>query len=620
MATQPTNLPVPSESPRDLKFNAGKIDEFVNSLVNTYVDRFGNEHYTIEGLRWLAQQAIAQYGWILIDSFQDGADITLPNQALRDESTGEYYRWDGSLPKRVDAGSTPNSSGGVGIGAWIGIGDASLRSVLASSDDGKGDALIAVKPPLPGAVARTQHSKNYDFISLLDYGIPDDGDYGKTLQKAIDDLFEQGGGTVFIPRGVYSASGVKLKTGVSINGDSKEGISWIPINNNLVMFDDSDHPDETHGMICSISNISIDCKAFTGVTGVRSINGNRIHIVNTNFFGCAKNIEFDRGGNHVISNVLSATTSEGNKAGRLLLWSSKDDKYGAVFTTVDNYRVEGDSVDGSILLRRAVGIRFNNLIVNDNSFDGICIILENDCQGILFNGGVVVGVGTGMLLRKGSGIDKSPIACITQNLDFDQFEQSAVVVEAGRANQFCGGSITSSDISVTAKAFVLNGEFAINNTLNNVFISGYYGLTGTGILISNATNNTLNNVIIDGCDQGIAFVGNCKGTVINGGDLRNNVNHPIVGDIHQEGISVKNLQGFRGSSVVSTPPIPVSGVEVTNIFGVPVRIFINGGAVSLIAINGVATGFTTGAMVLIEPGEKIAVTYSTTPSWNWVGV
>lgn len=134
MATTPTNLPVPSESPIDLKYNAGKIDEFVTSLALQYIDRFGNAHYTIEGLRWLAQQAIAQYGWILIDSFQGGADITLPNQALRDEVTGEYYRWDGALPKHVDAGSTPSSSGGVGIGAWIGIGDAAMRSMLSQQD------------------------------------------------------------------------------------------------------------------------------------------------------------------------------------------------------------------------------------------------------------------------------------------------------------------------------------------------------------------------------------------------------------------------------------------------------------------------------------------------------
>ncbi|MCP2005213.1 UNVERIFIED_ORG: hypothetical protein J2Y78_003753 [Buttiauxella agrestis ATCC 33320] len=134
MTTTPTQLPVPSEKPQDLKFNAGKIDEFVTSLAMQYIDRFGGKHYTIEGLRWLAQQAIAQYGWILIDSFQDGADITLPNQALRDEDTGEYYRWDGALPKHVDAGSTPSSSGGVGIGAWVGIGDAALRSMLSQQD------------------------------------------------------------------------------------------------------------------------------------------------------------------------------------------------------------------------------------------------------------------------------------------------------------------------------------------------------------------------------------------------------------------------------------------------------------------------------------------------------
>ncbi len=143
MATQPTNLPVPSESPRDLKFNAGKIDEFVTSLELKYIDRFGGQHYTIEGLRWLIQQAISSMGWVLIDSFQDGADITLPNQALRDEVSGEYYRWDGPLPKHVDAGSTPASSGGIGGGAWVGVGDASLRAYLATV---AGAASIGLQP------------------------------------------------------------------------------------------------------------------------------------------------------------------------------------------------------------------------------------------------------------------------------------------------------------------------------------------------------------------------------------------------------------------------------------------------------------------------------------------
>ena len=60
MATQPTQDEVPSESPRDLKFNAGKIDVFVTSENHVYVDRFGDEHRTIEGINYDANQAISQ--------------------------------------------------------------------------------------------------------------------------------------------------------------------------------------------------------------------------------------------------------------------------------------------------------------------------------------------------------------------------------------------------------------------------------------------------------------------------------------------------------------------------------------------------------------------------------
>ncbi|WP_034948053.1 tail fiber/spike domain-containing protein [Erwinia oleae] len=134
MATQPTNNAVPSESPRDLKFNAGKIDEYVTSLTTQYIDRFGRAHYTIEGLRKWAQEAISSFGYITMDSFQDGAKLTLPNQVLRDEATGEYYRWDGDFPKEVPAGSTPDSSGGVDFGAWVSVGDAALRALLASKE------------------------------------------------------------------------------------------------------------------------------------------------------------------------------------------------------------------------------------------------------------------------------------------------------------------------------------------------------------------------------------------------------------------------------------------------------------------------------------------------------
>ncbi|MBA5855965.1 hypothetical protein [Morganella morganii] len=132
MTTIPTQNAVPSEAARDLKFNAGKIDEFVTSLEREYKDRFGRCHMTIEGMRWIFEQlmerfkvdinhAIIAAGYIPVDSFQKGADITKRNEILRDEETGLYYRWDGDLPKSIPAGSTPENSGGVGYGAWVAI-------------------------------------------------------------------------------------------------------------------------------------------------------------------------------------------------------------------------------------------------------------------------------------------------------------------------------------------------------------------------------------------------------------------------------------------------------------------------------------------------------------------
>ncbi|MEP8837383.1 hypothetical protein ABKV41_14440 [Enterobacter roggenkampii] len=193
MATQPTNLPVPSETPRDLKFNAGKIDEFVTSLVKTYIDRFGKQHYTIEGLRWLAQQAIAQYGWIPVGTFQAGAMLTLPNHILKDETDNEYYRWDGSfLPsgKVVPAGSTPASSGGIGTGKWLSMGDAVLRGELANP--AIGDVLLALKLPFTGSVARTQHDKNAEHITPQDFGARGDSVTDDTAVFALIDAAMSG--------------------------------------------------------------------------------------------------------------------------------------------------------------------------------------------------------------------------------------------------------------------------------------------------------------------------------------------------------------------------------------------------------------------------------------------
>ncbi|MDX7523212.1 glycosyl hydrolase family 28-related protein, partial [Enterobacter hormaechei] len=149
------------------------------------------------------------------------------NQILKDETDGEYYRWDGALPKMVPSGSTPSSSGGTGVGAWVSVGDAALRSMLASGADGNGDALITVKQPLPGSVARTQHNLNADYVNVKDWGAKGDGVTDDTA--AINAACSSLTGTSFItnfrrlyfPHGtyVYKGTGIVLPNGTSLIGE-----------------------------------------------------------------------------------------------------------------------------------------------------------------------------------------------------------------------------------------------------------------------------------------------------------------------------------------------------------------------------------------------------------------
>lgn len=220
MATQPTKNPVPSESPRDLKFNAGKIDEFVSSLARQYADRFGNQHYTIEGLRWLAQQAIASFGYITVDSFQTGATISLHNQVLRDTSSGEYYRWDGPLPKSVPANSTPSNSGGIGVGAWLSVGYAALRQQLASSASGMGDALVNVTKPWPGAGSTNQDEVNSRTVHINDFPSTPAETW---LKRAIDGTPD--GWTLQLGSGPYLANISVTRSNITIRGQGAPGAS-----------------------------------------------------------------------------------------------------------------------------------------------------------------------------------------------------------------------------------------------------------------------------------------------------------------------------------------------------------------------------------------------------------
>lgn len=125
-----TKNAIGSADPRDLYDNAGNFDLAVNGRDRVWIDRLGRERLSWDGLQARFEQSIREIGFIPVGTFTDGATLALPGHILR-APDGEYYRWDGRLPKRVPAGSLPETTGGYGTGAWLSVGDATLRGQLS---------------------------------------------------------------------------------------------------------------------------------------------------------------------------------------------------------------------------------------------------------------------------------------------------------------------------------------------------------------------------------------------------------------------------------------------------------------------------------------------------------
>ncbi|EGB0764705.1 phage tail protein [Escherichia coli] len=197
------------------------------SFINELPDADGRKNKTLSfdnsgSPLLLDPESSGLWGYSLIDSFQDGASITTRFQALhwkRPDGNGEYYRWDGSLPKDVPENSTPESTGGVSLGAWVSVGDASLRSDLISQETDKGSSIVTYTPKFNDAVSMSVYEKlSVDLVTLSDYGfkVGNTGAKNKAaFQKAIDDATLPT--EIVIPEGVFIVDpGITIKNTVTM--------------------------------------------------------------------------------------------------------------------------------------------------------------------------------------------------------------------------------------------------------------------------------------------------------------------------------------------------------------------------------------------------------------------
>lgn len=66
-------------------------------------------------------------------TFLNGATLESERDFIWDDNSKNWYYWTGAFSKEVPAASNPDSTGGIGAGAWLSVGDATVRNWVKSN-------------------------------------------------------------------------------------------------------------------------------------------------------------------------------------------------------------------------------------------------------------------------------------------------------------------------------------------------------------------------------------------------------------------------------------------------------------------------------------------------------
>ncbi|QXV76169.1 lateral tail fiber protein [Escherichia phage AugustePiccard] len=159
----------------------------------------------------VAQSAAESVSGALVGNFDDGVTLQSKNQVIIQFIDGYavQFLWSGTLPKVVPAGSTPESSGGIGPGAWVRASDTSLRANLAS---GSGSSLVTYTNPNGPGVPMPLDVRVGQTYFMSDYGVSPSSTAEENTAR-INSVFSSLGGQSFISQFVFDCKGVVLVNG-----------------------------------------------------------------------------------------------------------------------------------------------------------------------------------------------------------------------------------------------------------------------------------------------------------------------------------------------------------------------------------------------------------------------
>ena len=226
-----TQNPIGSDDQLDLQDNAISFDYAMNSPAALWQDRFGKQHKTV-------QQALKDVGFKPAGfDFISGGTLGIGDRdkCVFYPTDGYWYSWNGKLPYVVPANSSPTPGGKKGWGVIV-------KEVFLAEDLKKpgGSNLVGFSPKItydPVSVgfrlAQTTYITDYPYLADKSGKVP----FRESAQKAIDDVFQRGGGVVVIPDGDFLMDTVPLipRDGVKVIGYGER--SRIVVNTDTSVFE-----------------------------------------------------------------------------------------------------------------------------------------------------------------------------------------------------------------------------------------------------------------------------------------------------------------------------------------------------------------------------------------------
>ncbi|MBW9430748.1 hypothetical protein FHC77_08320 [Atlantibacter hermannii] len=531
---------------------------------------------------------------------------------------------------------------------------------LASAENGKGDALVAVKQPYSGSVARTQHGKNADTISVKDFGVDSSVGAGAlvtldsvfstlaaakevypfvtalsqsldfaALQAAVNSMSSKGGGNVYMPEGDYYLSDTVTITtsGISLTGvGPNEGLTRI-VNASqstpALIFGSATADIHRNSLSNIIFGQSSGVPASDGNMAVKFMRCRNLRITDVEAFGFPAKL-FN---GFVLSDVVGS-------------WVTR---VGVQDTGGDGITIKDKCIDLYISSCRSDANANMGWLITDSEglYISDCTAYGNHGNAWRFN-------------TKGANGNQNIFMsnCIG---DTSGYYNWVVEQMTNAVLTSCWGSAQLSQSSNTfASGFIFNGDNVSNISLNQIsaYANNHHGVElvkakdininairsggdyragvnnglggepSSGLAISSLCQRiNVSGGIIRGHTKSAAItIGpESKGIVIDGVDVRNNIGGTIENYPPSDRV-IRNCAGYNPIGVVvTTPALPGSSIGCKNESGVDCIVYLTGGNVQNIEIDNVYVTNGTNQSIYLSAGSYINISYTTSPTWKWVG-